>query len=94
MLFNLVLSRTRSGDYKRCGDEILRKIMVQMAIDPFVNVRAMIELLQKVLLERKDVDRHMVKNVRLHTRRKRLELDSKNIQIDPKKLIQCLLIHM
>ena len=36
-----VLSRTRSGDYKRCGDEVLRDIMVQMDIDSFVNIRAM-----------------------------------------------------
>ena len=43
-----VLSRTRSGDYKRRGSEFLRKIMVQIAIDPFVDVRAMTELLQKV----------------------------------------------
>ena len=34
-----ILCRTRSGDYKRCGDEVLREIMVQMAIDPFVNDR-------------------------------------------------------
>ena len=50
-----VLSRTRSSDYKRCNDEVLRKIIVQMTIDPFVNIRAMIELLQKTLIERKDV---------------------------------------
>ena len=49
------LSRTRSSDYKRCNDEVLRKIIVQMTIDPFVNIRAMIELLQKTLIERKDV---------------------------------------
>ena len=42
----LVLCRTRSGDYKRCGDKYLREIMVQMAVNPFVNVRAMINLLQ------------------------------------------------
>ena len=26
------LSRTRSGDYKRCGDEVIRKIMIQMVL--------------------------------------------------------------
>ena len=61
----LVLCRTRSGDYKRCGDEVIKEIMVQLAITPFVNVRAMTNLLQKALLERKDVDRHMIKNVRI-----------------------------
>ena len=79
-----VLTRTRSGDYKCCCDEILRTIMVQMTIDPFVNVRVMIELLQKALPGRKDVDIHMINNVRLCVRRKKLELDSKNIQIDSK----------
>ena len=32
----LILCRTRSSDYKRCGDEVVREIMVQMAINPFV----------------------------------------------------------
>ena len=58
--------------------------MVQIAIDPFVNVRAMTELLQNALPGRKGVDRHMIDNVRLHPRRKKLELDSNNIQIDLK----------
>ena len=34
--------------------------MVQVAIDPFINVRAMIELLHNVLPDRKDVDIHMI----------------------------------
>ena len=42
--------------------------MVQMVIDPFINVRAMIELLQKTLPERKDVDIYMINNVRLKLR--------------------------
>ena len=58
--------------------------MVQMDIDPFVNVRVMTELLQKVLPNRKDVDRHMINNIRIRARKKKLELDSANIQIDPK----------
>ena len=41
----LVLCRTRSGDYKRCGDEVIRESMVQMAINPFVNARTMTNLL-------------------------------------------------
>ena len=56
-----LLSRIRSGDYKRCDDEVLREIMVQMTIDPFVNDRVMIDLLQKILFGRKDVDRYMKK---------------------------------
>ena len=43
--------------------------MVQMTIDPFVNDRVMIDLLQKTLFGRKDVDRHMKKNVRFRARR-------------------------
>ena len=53
--------------------------MVQMTIDPFVNVRAMIELLQKALLDKKDVDRHIINNVMISTCQKKLELDSANI---------------
>ena len=56
-----ILCRTRSGDYKRCSDEVLREIMVQRTIDPFVNDRVMTDLLQKTLFGRKDVDRHMKK---------------------------------
>ena len=41
-----------------------------MTIDPFVNVRAMRELLQKALLDKKDVDRHIINNVMIvHVRR-------------------------
>ena len=58
--------------------------MVQIAIDPFVNIKTMTELLQKTLPGGKDVNRHVINNVRLRTRRKKSELDSKNIQIDPK----------
>ena len=58
--------------------------MVQMVIDPFVNIRSIIELLEKALPERNDIDRHMINNVRLRARRKKLELDSNNIQIDSK----------
>ena len=44
----------------------------------------MTNLLQKALPERKDVNRHMINNVRIRARRKKLDLDSKIIQIDPK----------
>ena len=55
-----------------------------MDIDPFVSVRAMTELLQKVSPDRKDVDMHMINNIRIRARKKRFQLDSANIQIDPK----------
>ena len=58
--------------------------MVQMAINPHVSVRSMTALLQKALPGRKDVDRHMIDNVRIRARRRKLELDSKRIRIDPK----------
>ena len=32
----LVLCRTQSSDYRRCGDEVVREIMVQMDINHFV----------------------------------------------------------
>ena len=80
----LVLCRSWSGAYARCGDEVLKEIIVQMAINPYVSVRSMTILLQKALPERKDVDRHMINNVRIRARRRKLELDSKSIRIDPK----------
>ena len=58
--------------------------MVQMTIDPCVNIRLMIELLHKVLPDRKIIDRHMINNVRIRARKNRLELDYANIDIDPK----------
>ena len=64
-----VLSRTRSGDYNYCGNEVLREIMVN-AIDSFVNIRAMTELLQKVLPGRKDIDMLMINNARMCARKK------------------------
>ena len=64
-----VLSRTRSGNYNRCGDKVLREIMVQMTIDLFVNVRVMTELLQKEFTDRKDVDMYMINNVRIRAYR-------------------------
>ena len=78
------MSRTRSGAYKRYGGQILREIMVRIAIDPFVNDRAMTELLQKTLPDRNNVDMYMLNNVRIRERRKKLALDSVNIQFDPK----------
>ena len=80
----LVLFRTRSGDYKRCGDEGLRKIMVQMAINAFVNTREMTDLLQKALPERNTVDIHIINNIKIRARRKKLDLDYKSIHIDHK----------
>ena len=53
--------------------------MVQMDIDPFVNVRAMTELLQKTLPDKNDVDRYRINNVRIRARKKKLELDFANI---------------
>ena len=55
-----------------------------MAIDPFINVRAMTELLKRTLPDKKIIDRHMINNVRIRARKKKLELDSVNIEIDPK----------
>ena len=69
--------------YARCSDEVLKEIMVQMAINLYVSVKSMTTLLQKPLPERKDVDRHMINNVRIRARRRKLELDSKSIIIDP-----------
>ena len=69
----LVLCRLRSGAYERCGDEVLKQIMVQMAINPHISVRSMTTLLRKALSEREDVDRHMINNVRIRARKRKLE---------------------
>ena len=58
--------------------------MVQMYIEPFVSVRAIIELLSKVLPERKFIDRHMINNDRIRAREKKRELLNANIEIHPK----------
>ena len=57
--------------------------MIQMDIDPFVNVRAMIEWLRKTLPDRKFIDRNIWDYVRIRGQQKKLELDSVNIVIDP-----------
>ena len=41
----------------------------------------MVEILRKPLPERKDVDRHMVYNVRLKARRRKLELEAANDEV-------------
>ena len=65
-----------------------------MAIDPFVNVRAMTEVLQKALPDRKDVDIHMINNVKIRAGTKKLELDSSNIQIDSNHFDQSFINHI
>ena len=58
--------------------------MVQIDIDPFINVRAMTELLQKASIDRQFIDRYMINNVSIRVRKK-LELNYVNIGIDHKK---------
>ena len=55
--------------------------MVQMYIEPFVSVRAIIELLSKVLPERKFTDRHIINNVRIRAQQRKRELLNANIEI-------------
>ena len=55
VLDQFVLSRTRAGIYKKCANHSLQEVMVQMSIEPFVPVRAIRELLSKVLPV---IDRH------------------------------------
>ena len=58
--------------------------MVQMSIEPFVSVRAIRELLSKVLPYRKFIDRHMINNVRIRARQRKRELENSNNEIHPK----------
>ena len=60
--------------------------MVQMSIEPFVSVRAIRELLSKVLPDRKFIDRYMINNVRIRARQRKRELENTNIEIHPKHI--------
>ena len=79
-----VLSRIRAGIYKKCTGHSLQEAMVQMSIEPFVSVRAIRELLSKVLPENKFIDRHIINNVRIRARQRKIELLNANIEIHPK----------
>ena len=79
-----ILVRTLTGVCKYCADQCLKEIVVQMDIDRFLNIRTTIELLQRVFSDRDIIDRHMINNVRIHTRKKSLELDYANIDLDSK----------
>ena len=70
-----VLERTRYGVYTHCADQCLKEIVVQMYIDPFINVRTMTEFLYNVLSDRKIIGRHIINNVSIRSRKKNLELD-------------------
>ena len=58
--------------------------MIQIAIDLFINIRTMAELLHTALPNRKIIDRYMINNSRIRTRERKLELDYANIDIDHK----------
>ena len=79
-----VLSWTRSSIYKKCADHSLQKVMVQMYIEPFVSVRAIRDLLFKVLPDKKIIDRHIINNVRIRARQRKRELENSNIEMHPK----------
>ena len=46
-----------------------------------INIQSMIGILRKTLPERKDIDRHMVYNVRLSVRRGKLALEADNVEV-------------
>ena len=76
-----VLVRTGSGNYKKCADQCLNEVMVQIAIESFVSIRVIKELLSKVMPERKHIDKNIINNVRIRARNKRLELENADIDI-------------
>ena len=78
----LVLFRARARSYSKCTNHVLSEIMVRMGGSYSINVQStMVEILRKALPERKDVDLHMVYNVRLRARQRKLELEDKNIEV-------------
>ena len=84
VLDQFVLSRTLAGIYKKYADHSLQEVMVQMSIEPFVSVRAIRELLSKVLPERKVIDMHMINNIRIRARQRKRELLNANVESHPK----------
>ena len=58
--------------------------MVQIDIEPLVAIRAIRELLSKVMPERKYIDKDMINNVMISARKKKLELENVDFVIDPK----------
>ena len=79
-----VPARTRSSSYNKFTNQSLKESMVKMDIDLFVNVKAMIELLLKLLSDRKHVDTHIADNIRIRAWREKLELYHLNIGIEPR----------
>ena len=49
--------------------------MVHMTIEPFVSIRAIRELLSRVMPEGMYIDKNLISNVKSRTRKKSLELD-------------------
>lgn len=54
-----MLTRTRGVCYKKCPDQILNDIIVQMGVSFCKDMMVMIELSIKALLSRKDVDMYI-----------------------------------
>ena len=79
-----MLARRYTACYKKYLDQVLNEVMVRMGVSSFVIARAVIELLRKELHCRKDIAMSMIYNVRLRGRKRTLELDDANIDIDPK----------
>ena len=79
-----VLTRTCSSNYKNNSDQCLKEFMIQMVIKHFVSIRAIRELLFKLMSERKYIDCQMINNIRNRDRKKKVELENTDIKIDPK----------
>ena len=55
--------------------------MVRMGGSYSINVQSMVEILRKDFPKRKYIDRHMVYNIRLRARCRKLELKAANVEI-------------
>ena len=55
-----------------------------MSIEPFVSVRVIMELLFKVISNKTIIDGHMINDVRIRARQKKIDLENSNIEIHPK----------
>ena len=66
--------RIRSGDYNKCAAQSIKEVIVQIDIEHLVSVRAIREFLSKEMSEKKYVDRHLINNIRIRARKKKLAL--------------------
>ena len=70
ILISMLLRGRDLVQRRNARTRLLKEIMVQMVIGPFINDRAMLEKMMNVLPVRTYIDKHMINNVRIRARKK------------------------